>query len=289
MELRAKVAKGTYVVAVSGGVDSVVLLDVLARDKTLQLVVAHFDHGIRDDSAQDAAFVGQLAAKYGLSYVAKREELGRGASEERARERRYAFLRSVAAQHTARIITAHHADDIVETIAINCLRGTGWRGLAVLDNPDITRPLLPYRKQELLSYAKEHQLTWHEDSTNADETYLRNKLRAKIVKTLDEDTIRQLLALREHQAAVKRDIDAEVSRLLGDPPYSRYFFAAIPDAGAIELLRGLCVATTGKSPTLPQCYLALAAIKVAKPGTLHDIGAGMKLKFTSRNFTVVDG
>jgi tRNA(Ile)-lysidine synthase len=115
---------GKYVVAVSGGVDSVVLLDHLAGHPEYELVVAHFDHGIRDDSREDEAFVRSLAEKYNVPFESKREDLGKQASEELARDRRYAFLRSVAGKHNAQIITAHHADDAVETIAINLLRGT---------------------------------------------------------------------------------------------------------------------------------------------------------------------
>lgn len=287
--MKLELSAGTYIVAVSGGVDSVVLLDLLARDERLQLIVAHFDHGIREDSAQDALFVERLAKTHGLRYVAKREELGRGVSEERARERRYAFLRAVADEYRAQIVTAHHADDSIETIAINLMRGTGWRGLAVLDNPSILRPLLPYRKRELLAYAKTHNLAWHEDSTNSDESYLRNKLRTKIAKRLSDNDVLQLLALRAHQCANKKEIDERARELIGVSPYSRYFFVHSSEPAALELLRAVCLHETGSSPTIPQRKLALLAIKVAKPGTLHDIGGGIKLTFTSRNFTVVDG
>ena len=101
------------VVAVSGGVDSVVLLDMLA-DEGVNIVVAHFDHGIRPDSAADAWFVKALAARYGVEYIGKREELGADASEELARERRYAFLHEVAQKHHAKLVTAHHLDDLIE-------------------------------------------------------------------------------------------------------------------------------------------------------------------------------
>src|SRR5690606_41547248 len=110
--------------AVSGGIDSVVLLDMLSHVPGLKLVVTHFDHGIRPDSAQDAVFVEELAAHYGLPFETKRVELGTKASEELARRHRYAFLRDVAARYNAKIITAHHADDVIETVAINHIRGT---------------------------------------------------------------------------------------------------------------------------------------------------------------------
>src|SRR3989344_5293986 len=114
-----------YIVAVSGGVDSVVLLDMLIKQKEHNLVVAHFDHGIRVDSDADARFVWELAKKYELSFEVRREELGDAASENTARSHRYAFLRDIAKKYSATIVTAHHADDVVETIAINLTRGTG--------------------------------------------------------------------------------------------------------------------------------------------------------------------
>src|SRR5690606_36249858 len=111
---------GHYVVAVSGGVDSMVLLDVLAkkykgRGKTA-LTVAHFDHGIRQDSAYDRQLVSEMAAAYSLPFVFARGELGAGASEAAARAARYEFLREVQKRAGSRgIITAHHHDDAVET------------------------------------------------------------------------------------------------------------------------------------------------------------------------------
>lgn len=270
-------AAGRYVVAVSGGIDSVVLLDKLAKQPGLELIVAHFDHGIRDDSAADAAFVGELAKKYGLAYETEREELGRGASEELARERRYAFLRAVAAKYEARIVTAHHADDIIETIAINLSRGTGWRGLAVLDS-DIVRPMLAMTKQEIREYADTHQLDWHEDSTNVSDAYLRNRLRRKISEQLVEDDKRQLWALHARQVELKRAIEQETAALLATgPEYSRYFFTTIDVASADELLSILCKRIFQLSPTRPQRARALLAIKTARAGTTYQLAAGMEL------------
>jgi tRNA(Ile)-lysidine synthase len=271
----------TYVIAVSGGVDSVALLDMMSRLPDHQLVIAHFDHGIREDSAQDAAFVRSLAKKYGVPFESRREELGPSASEEKARARRYHFLRSVAKKHDGKIVTAHHADDVVETIAINVKRGTGWRGLAVLDS-DIVRPLLDMSKDELREYAKRHQLEWREDSTNKSDVYLRNRIR-KTVKSLSRDERRQLLALRAHQRHTKQEIDEEVKRLIGKGPhYSRYFFTHVPKPVAVECLREV---VKGRL-TRPQLERALLAIKTATPGSTHQAGSSVSLRFTSRNFSV---
>ena len=271
----------TYVIAVSGGVDSVTLLHMMNRLPGHKLVVAHFDHGIREDSASDAAFVQALAKQYNLPFESRREPLGAGASEDKARTRRYEFLRSVAKKYDGQIVTAHHSDDAVETIAINVQRGTGWRGLAVLDS-DIARPLLDMSKEELVNYAQRRKLEWREDSTNASEVYLRNRIR-KTIATLSADEKRQLLALRAHQKNAKKEIDTEVRRLIGDGPnYSRYFFTHIPKQVAVECLREV----VGARLTRPQLERALLAIKTASPGSIYEAGAGVSLRFTPRNFSV---
>jgi tRNA(Ile)-lysidine synthase len=270
-----------YIAAISGGVDSVALLDMLASAKDHEIIVAHFDHGIRQDSAEDAAFVESLATKYGFVFETKREELGADSSEEKARTRRYAFLRDIAQKHNARIVTAHHGDDLVETIAINFSRGTGWRGLAVLDS-DIMRPLLHLSKADIIQYAQAHHLSWREDSTNASDAYLRNRIRQK-TQQLDSDVKRQLAALRSQQTETKRLIEAEVALLVGDgPEYSRYLFTHMPEKVAVECLRYV---TDGRL-TRPQLERALLAIKTAASKSKYQAGSGVTFDFSTRNFSL---
>src|SRR5579872_4982441 len=107
-----QVPSGTYVLAVSGGVDSIVLLDILSRDQTLKLIVAHYDHGMRVKSDIDARFVANVAKKYGLDFFSETGHLGYLASEATARILRYEFLFKVKKRTNAQaIITAHHQDD----------------------------------------------------------------------------------------------------------------------------------------------------------------------------------
>jgi tRNA(Ile)-lysidine synthase len=273
-------------VAVSGGIDSVVLLHMLVRSGDHELIVAHFDHGIRPDSADDARFVGALAEKYGLAFVTVREELGAGASEELARRRRYAFLRREAAKRQAIIVTAHHQDDVCETIAINLTRGTGWRGLAVLDSLTIIRPLLSMAKQELRIYARDHRLEWAEDSTNSSDVYLRNRLRRRL-KKWSPDQKRELVELWYKQLALKTEIDeATLPYLRSDGEYSRYFLIMIDRETALELIRAMIAGKVGFSLTRPQLGRALLAVKTAKAGTIFEAGAGVRLVFTSKTFIV---
>lgn len=273
-------------VAVSGGVDSVVLLDILVKSDRYDLIVAHFDHGIRQDSAADARFVEGLAAQYGLSFVGKREELGSDASEERARSARYGFLFDEAKKLDATVATAHHLDDVVESIAINMVRGTGWRGLAVLGRAGVVRPLISKTKTEIRQYALNHRLEWVEDVTNADDKYLRNRLRKLISDRLVIAKKLQLAHLRNVQLGLKNLIDDECKSLLPSPVYSRYFFTQLDMNSARELLRAAVIRSVRETSTRPQLDRALLAIKTAKPGAKHDVGSGVCLVFRARTFVV---
>lgn len=271
----------TYVVAVSGGVDSVVLLDMISKTVNEPVIVAHFDHGIRSDSADDARFVESLARQYGHRFISERATLGEGASEAAAREHRYVFLRKVAAQHGGRIVTAHHLDDLVETVAINAQRGTGWRGLAVF-GAEIHRPLIDTSKASLLQYAAQHGLSWREDSTNASDAYLRNRIR-KHTSQLPLDTKRQLRALHAEQSRLRHSIEVEARRLVGPgPTYSRYVLTHVPPAVAVECLRYI---TNGRL-TRPQLLRALHAIKTVAAGSRYEAGNSISLQFSTRHFTL---
>jgi tRNA(Ile)-lysidine synthase len=275
-----------YLVAVSGGVDSVVLLNQLVAAGEHELIVAHFDHGIRADSADDARFVEGLCKQYALPFVTCRKELGERASEELARRERYAFLRTMAYEHGAVIVTAHHADDVIETIAINIERGTGWRGMAVMQTANIVRPLLGMSKAEILSYALSHRLEWVEDSTNASDAYLRNRLRRKLATGLSEEKRKLLLSAWRQQQKRKLAIDHEVAALISGDEYSRYFFTTIDDQSARELLRAVIIARMQAGPTRPQLERALLAIKTARPRSTFEVGGGVKLLFDVRSFIV---
>lgn len=270
-----------YIVAVSGGVDSVVLLDMLSKKTEHELIVAHFDHGIRPDSHEDAAFVQELAQRYGHMFEMKREELGAHASEAMARERRYAFLSSLAKKYQAELMTAHHLDDLVETIAINLTRGTGWRGLAVF-HPVIKRPLIDMTKRELKEYAHRRHLQWREDSTNQSDVYLRNRIRSKAT-TISEDDKRQLRALHARQRELRTEINEEIRKLIGEgPQYSRYLFTHLPSVVSLEALR----LVTNKKLTRPQLKRLLHAIKTNAAGSKFEAGVGITVHFTTRYFTL---
>ena len=262
--------------------------DIETGDEPIDgIVIAHFDHGIREDSAADARFVEELAKSYGLPFVTKREELGAQASEELARHHRHAFLREQAEKHNAVIATAHHIDDVVETIAINQIRGTGWRGLAVFGSKVIKRPLIELTKSDIYEYALMHHLEWVEDSTNNENKYLRNRVRRSLPSSLFTLKKQHLTKLWQAQLKLADAVDEETSALLlPSHEYSRYFMTHIETGAGTELLRAMVKQVTDQVPTRPQAERGLLAIKTAQPGAKFELGDGVTLVFTRTSFVV---
>jgi tRNA(Ile)-lysidine synthase len=184
------VPSGRALVAVSGGPDSVALLDLLHRtreDHRLELVVAHFDHGILSASARVAEGVRSLAATYQLAYEQGLGHLGPAAGETAARQARYGWLEDTRLRVGAALVaTAHHADDQVETVLMRALAGSGPAGLAGMAarSGAILRPLLPFRRHALLRYVRSAHLPVWNDPSNADPRHLRAWLRADLLPFL---------------------------------------------------------------------------------------------------------
>lgn len=281
-----------YIVAVSGGLDSVVLLDMLAglavRDASLELVVAHADHGIRGDSSQDAEHVRSLAERYNLPHETTCLALGAETSEEAAREARYAWLESVRRQHRADgVITAHHEDDVLETIVLNFQRGTGWRGLASLRTADERyRPLLGVSKAGLARYAIDNGLTWREDSTNDDVRYTRNYIRHGVLPKLDGKTRARLAQLARQQRELREKIEAEAVNLLAnvrdEVGLSRHKLIMMPDSVALEVLRA---ATDGRHEPFHLRRL-LHFAKTGRQGSLLNLSKGKNALLTKQRLIV---
>lgn len=218
--MRIEPLNGKYVVAVSGGVDSVALLDLLQRQSiknpNLDLIVAHFDHGIRGDSNDDRQFVENLAKNLSLKFYYEEGHLGDDASEQQARDARYSFLKDIVKKESAAgIVTAHHQDDQIETAIINIVRGTGRKGLSSLSSSGIIhRPLLDYSKADITNYARKNKLSWREDPTNQDIKYLRNYIRHMILPKLNQPERTRLLSIISKQAKLNAQIDKELANIL---------------------------------------------------------------------------
>ncbi|MGE5224054.1 MAG: tRNA lysidine(34) synthetase TilS [Omnitrophica WOR_2 bacterium] len=188
-------------VGVSGGPDSLCLLDILYRLK-FQLVVAHFNHRLRPEAQSDAEVVAGIAKSYGLLFCLGEEDVDDYARrhslslEEAGRRLRYRFLFSQAKNYAAQAVAVgHNADDQVETILMHLLRGAGLAGLAgmtfrALPNPwseeiNLVRPLLSTWREQIDAYCQDHQLSPIQDLSNLDRSFYRNRLRHELIPYLE--------------------------------------------------------------------------------------------------------
>ena len=194
------VANVKLLVAVSGGVDSVVLTDLL-YNAGFDFVIAHANFNLRGkESNRDEAFVHSLAGKYKKAVWVNSFETKDYAAQnklsiqEAARELRYTWFKELLegmkkdSQKKCFIVTAHHANDNIETLLINFFRGTGISGLhGILPvQQQIIRPLLFAKRESILAYAKEQSLGWVEDSSNASDKYTRNFFRLQLLPSIKE-------------------------------------------------------------------------------------------------------
>jgi len=284
---------GRALVAVSGGVDSVVLLDLLSRlpaPDRLDLLVAHLDHGIHPASGDIAARVAGLAESAGLPAVVGRLSLGASASESTARTARHAWLREVARREGARwIFLAHHADDQDETVLMRALKGSGPAGLAGMRprHGPLVRPLLAVRRDTLRRYALARGLAWWEDPANADPRHLRSYLRRDTIPRLADrlDLAAGLGSLRRHATLDRR----AWRQLLTSWPelgwnreggvHSLHLPALLALPPALRLALGQALVRRARGPAgAGRLERALAALAVAQSGATADLGAGWRLE-----------
>jgi tRNA(Ile)-lysidine synthase len=179
-------------VAVSGGVDSVALLEALVRTGR-RPVVLHVDHGWRAESRVEMKAVAALAGQHGLAFASTRLR-GTKKTESAARAARYAFFARAAKKAGLRdLVLAHHADDQVETFLLQLLRGagSGARGMdaaAARGSLILHRPWLAIWKTEIVAYARARKLTWSDDPTNRDPRHRRNLIRHQLLPALTKLT-----------------------------------------------------------------------------------------------------
>lgn len=295
------------VVAVSGGVDSCVLLDFLAKNLGEDFCVAHFNHGTRPSADADAEFVKSLAKKYARPFVSKKVLLGADASEAVARLARWQFLKAVAAGDE--IYTAHHLDDLVESIIINFLRGTGWRGITPFFDPQTRQPFLeesqlvsaadepvpkmPWGRQEILRYAAKNNLTWRQDPTNFESAYLRNRVRPHVA-ALHAATRQEIFKIYQNQCSLRREAEELETKILAETIVEtqneiicpRAFFAEADTEVAAELLRTLLL-KNAIAATRPQISDLQNAIITYGPGKKFNLPNAKFAKFSKDTFAIL--
>lgn len=226
------------VLAVSGGVDSAVLLDAVARLRTPEhrVVVATVDHGSGDAATEATARTLAASARYGLPAISERLKLPT-AGEAGWRAARWDFLLAVASTERAHIATGHTRDDHIETVVMRLLRGAGVRGLAgLMASSPIERPLLEHARGTVLEYARRHGVAFVDDPTNESLAFFRNRVRhqllpaIRIVRPGFEDQIHDL---SRRAAELRETVDRVALAYADDPPANT--LAAV-DANGLQLL-----------------------------------------------------
>lgn len=229
------------VLAISGGIDSVVLADLLSQS-SIAFVLAHCNFGLRGaESDRDEAFVKTLAGKYRCPVLVKRFDTAAYAQEhkmaiqEAARVLRYTWFEELinnksqeagegkgALRQPVAIATAHHANDNIETLLMNFFRGTGISGLHGIQpvQGKIIRPLLFARREAIAAYAQEHGLEWVEDSSNASEKYTRNFFRLQLIPSLqkifpqvEDNLLHNLDRFNEVEQLYRQAVDTQLKKL----------------------------------------------------------------------------
>ncbi len=291
----------TLVLAVSGGPDSMALLHGAARlvetdVRRWRLTVAHLDHALRPDSADDARFVAEAAEALALRFEGLRTDVAalardEGRSiEEAAREARYRFLEAVAPEG-ALIATAHSADDAAETVLLNLLRGSGLAGARGIPQRRgrIVRPLLDVRRATLRGLLEAAGIGYRIDPSNEDPAFLRNRVRNEVLPLLEEirpgaaERIGQFSRLAADDDALLEDLaTAELARRTTadgidwhDPP--------LPALGR----RVLRLAVGAPAPSAERIEALLEAAEGSRGGVTIEVGGGRVASVNQRRVRIL--
>ncbi len=283
-------------IALSGGLDSVVLLDLLLRLRDRwewAISAAHFDHRMRGESAEDALWVKELCESRGVPCrVGRAPNVPKNEAE--ARELRYAFLQGARVALGAHwLVTAHQADDQAETVLFRLLRGSGLAGLAgipVRREPDVVRPLLPFWRSELEVYGRARSLSYLADPSNLDLEIARNWIRHRLIPELEATSApefrRDLYRLSElagrADAVVAKLTERVVDELILDAVETRIVVArtellAYDTSARAHLLRAL-VARVGPRPGRIGTRIALKFVDSSSSGRAVDLAGGVVVR-----------
>lgn len=287
-EFKILVGIDAVIVAVSGGIDSMVLLSAVHKETQCRVVAVHIDHQLRAESGNEAKFVGQFCEREGIAYHLKKLHLQSKTSiQNRARQQRYAILRKVASEEGIQhILTAHHLDDFAETMLMNLGRGGGISSVAFGATRDFTpfiyvRPFYEISRSRIEKYAKVNEMQWREDPSNEKDVYLRNRIRHTL-KDLQEyygEGLKQSSRRMRDAAEIVKNATIQVweDMFLEEGPYYIRFkheLAQIEDALLSEFLRYMTIQVFGT--TLPEKNIQIAKEAIRKNKTqsisLHGIG-----------------
>ena len=213
---RALGAAGRVILAVSGGRDSMALLRAAMNViRASVAAVATFDHGTGAHATAAAELVSALCESYDVPCITARAPAGTPQTEAAWRLARWRFLRTAAARHEARVVTAHTRDDQLETLIIRILRHAGARGLAGLDaDSGVVRPWLAVQRAAVSDYAARHDVAYADDPSNQSRAFLRNRVRLDLLPALlraRPGLGAELLGVAENAAKWRRDVERHVA------------------------------------------------------------------------------
>lgn len=254
---------GTVICAVSGGADSMCLLDMAAEaseELGMRVICAHFNHRLRgEESDRDESFVREYCRQHDIEFISGNADVSGYAEingmgiEEAARKLRYDFLGRIADENGARfIMTAHNAEDNVETVLLNLIRGAGLRGACGIPpvRGNVIRPLLETSRSEIESYLSERGIPHVEDSTNAADDYSRNRLRHHVLPVLEElnpayteNIARACRLMRDDDAYLESAAEAFISDSAGGRTLPAKELSELPQPLFSRVVRRMCISS----------------------------------------------
>lgn len=262
-----------YVLAVSGGVDSMVLFDLFIKHQ-YKFVVVHFNHQKRKESINDHQLIEALCHRHSIPYHYIKLNIKNGNFQESSRNARYLNLEEIADDYkTKYIVTAHHLDDLAETVLMKLVRGSNLLGyssmqaVTPMDQYIYLKPLLHYSKSEIQSYQKARDLKYLEDHTNLEDTYLRNRIRHHILPILkDENDVLNHFKNFSHQSYLAADFIRQQSKefLNLDLSFKLNAFNLLHDAVKMDII-SLVFETLNIDKTFKKITTILKQLTSKKP------------------------
>ena len=216
------------VIGVSSGPDSMALLHLLKNNLNCNIVCAHINHNVRNQSDEEEKYLKEYCQSHNIIFESmKIESYTKNNFENEAREKRYNFYEKILKKYNSHnLFLAHHGDDLIETVIMKIIRGSNIEGYAgiktfsYLENYKIIRPLLSITKEEILKYNKEHNIKYYIDNTNEDTTYTRNRYRKYILPFLKKEDNKVHLkflkysnTLQEYDNYINYEIERKIKKI----------------------------------------------------------------------------
>ena len=228
-DIKKQIKEKTVVIATSGGPDSMCLLNLINQNTNYKIICAHVNHQLREESKQEAKMVKHYCTSNNITYEYYEIENYKGNTENYAREKRYEFFKKILKKYNSKyLLTAHHGDDLIETIIMKISRGNidnlvGFKKLTKRDNYYIYRPLITKTKEDILNYCKKNKIEYAVDQTNFEDTYTRNRIRKYILPELKKENknihinfIKLSNKIEEYEEYINSQINKKIKEIYKD-------------------------------------------------------------------------